>query len=305
MRTAGQPPSAHRSRTRGAAGLVLLALGVGWLVSLTGAEDASEENLRNAMLGCALLATGLITLAPLLAVPVIRLTGRLTGRFGITGHLARENALRDPRRTAATAATLMISTALVAGLAVVGHSTGQALDRQAAAGLGADHVISTRSTMTGIDPAAVRRVADTAGVRTASAVTDSTLFTGRGVREISGIDPDTVNAVMKLDFVSGSAKEIGPGRIALSSTLAREHGLTTGGRLGARVGRNQEPAQYTVVGVYKDNPVARDVLGDRTDVAKNSFLPDSVQRVLVRVDGGADSKTSRDSCAPPWATARC
>src|SRR5262249_2765575 len=139
LRTADQPPSAGRSRIRGVTGLALLVLGAGLLVSLTGAKDASEENLQSAMLGCALLVAALIVLAPLLAGPVIRLSGRLTGRFGVTGRLARENALRDPRRTAATAATLMISTALVAGLAVLGNSTAEALDRQAAAGLGADH----------------------------------------------------------------------------------------------------------------------------------------------------------------------
>ncbi|MFG3495807.1 ABC transporter permease [Streptomyces sp. NPDC047928] len=295
LRTAGQPASAARTRTRGVVGLALLVLGAGLLISLSGAaKDASEENLRDAMLACGLLVTALIVLAPLLAVPVIRLTGRLTGRFGITGRLARENALRDPRRTAATAATLLISTALVAGLAVIGNSTGQALDRQAAAGLGADYVISSRSTMAGIDPAAVRQVAGTAGVRTASAVTDSTLFTGGGVREIAGVDPDTVNAVMKLDFVSGSARDLGPGRIAVSSTLAREHGVTTGGRLDASIGRQREPTGYTVVGVYRDNPVARDALGARTEVARNSLLPGSVQRVLVRTDDGAVSQSVED-----------
>ncbi|GGV74815.1 ABC transporter [Streptomyces gelaticus] len=285
MRTAEQPPVATRFRLRGAVGLGLLVLGVGWLVALSGAKDASEENLRNAMAGCALLVAALIVLAPLLAVPVIRLTGRLTGGFGITGRLARENALRDPRRTAATAATLLISTALVTGLAVIGHSTGQALDRQAAAGLGADYVISTRSTMTGIDPSAVRRVADTAGVRTANAVTDSTMFTGGGVRQISGVDPATVNDTMKLDFVSGSAENLAPGRIAISSTLARELAVTTGDVLDIGLGRSERFTEYTVVGVYKDNPIARDALATRTEVARNSLLPGSVQRVLVRADG--------------------
>ncbi|MCZ0972762.1 ABC transporter permease [Streptomyces albulus] len=79
----------------------LLALGGGLLVSLTGAKDASVENLQSALLGCGLLAVSMIVLAPLLAAPVIRLTGRLTGRFGVVGRLARENALRDrgaPRR---------------------------------------------------------------------------------------------------------------------------------------------------------------------------------------------------------------
>ncbi|GGM80818.1 ABC transporter [Longimycelium tulufanense] len=294
MRSAEQPPSATRSRIRATMGLGLAVLGAGLLVSLTGAKDASVANLQSAMLGCAALVVAMIMLAPLLATPVIRLTGRLTDRFGITGHLARENALRDPRRTAATASALMISTALVAGLAVIGNSTGQALDRQAAAGLGADYVISTRDITSGIDPAALPRVADTSGVRTATAVADSVLLTGGHVRQISGIDPDTVNAAMKLDFVSGSLTDLGPGRIAVSSTLAREHGLSAGGQLNARMGRNQDFKQYTVVGVYKDNPIAHDALGARTEVQQNSFKPGSVQRILVRTDSSAVSKTTED-----------
>ncbi|MFB6617646.1 ABC transporter permease [Streptomyces sp. NPDC085524] len=290
MRSAGQPPTAARSRIRGAVGLVLLLLGAGLLVSVTGAKDASVENLQDAMAACGVLVAALIVLAPLLAGPVIRLTGRLTGRFGVVGHLARENALRDPRRTAATAATLMISTALVAGLAVIGNSTGRALDRQAAEGLGADYVIGTGSPTAGIDPAAVRRVGGTSGVRTAAAVADSTLFAGGHVREISGVDPAGLDGVLKLDFTSGSAKDLGPGRIAVSATVAKEHGLSAGGHLNARMGRAQEFRQYAVVGVYRDNPVARDVLGARSEVQENGYLPGSVQRVLVRVGSGAVSE---------------
>ncbi|MGW5861668.1 ABC transporter permease [Streptomyces sp. NPDC055239] len=291
MRVAEQPPTAARSRWRGGVGLALLVPGAGLLVSLTGAEDASEENLRSAMLGCAILVIAMIVLAPLLAAPVIRLAGRLTERFGVIGLLARENALRDPRRTAATAATLMISTALVAGLAIIGNSTGQALDRQTAAGLGADYVIGTRTPTTGIDKAAVRRVADTSGVRSAAPVSDSTLFVGGHVQEISGVDPQVVGATMKLDFVSGSLDRLGPGRIALSSTLAREQGVGVGGKLTASMGRDQKVGQYTVVGVYRDNPTAHDALGARSEVQRNSFKPGSVQRILVRTDGGASART--------------
>jgi putative ABC transport system permease protein len=293
MRSAEQPPSPGRSRVRAAVGVVLLAVGAGLLVSLTGAKDASVENLQSALLGCAVLAAGLIVLAPLLAVPVIRLTGMLTGRFGVVGQLARENALRDPRRTAATASSLMISTALVAGLAVIGNSTGQALDRQAAAGLGADYVISTRSSMAGIDPAAVPRAAGVPGVRTAAVVADSTLITGGSVRSISGVDPETVGAVMKLDFVSGSAKDLGPGRIAVSSTVAREQGLSAGGRLRARMGSGQEFKEYAVVGVFRDNPVAQDVLGARSEVQEHSHLPGSAQRILVRTGDGVSGATEK------------
>ncbi|WP_395292477.1 ABC transporter permease [Kitasatospora hibisci] len=293
LRAAQQPPPG-RPRVRAAAGLALLALAAGVLIPLTRAKDASEENLRTAMLGCGALVVALVVLAPLLAVPAIRLGGRPTRRSGVTGHLARENALRDPRRTAATAATLLISTALVTGLAVIGNSTGQALDRQAAAGLGADYVVSTGSTTTGIDPAAVQRVADTPGVRTASAVTDSTVVVGGRVRDLSGIAPDALGDVMKLDFLSGSAKELGFGRIAVSATLARENGVNTGGRIKARMGRSQEFATYTVVGVYRDNPTARDVLGARGEVQQHAFLSGSVQRILVRTDAGVPSRGAED-----------
>ncbi|MGW3326721.1 ABC transporter permease [Streptomyces virginiae] len=289
MRAAEQPPTVAASRVRGAAGALLLALGAGLLLSLAGVKDASEENLRSAMFGCALLVVAVIVLAPLLAVPVLRLTGRLTGRLGITAHLAHRNALRDPRRTAATASALMISTALVAGLSVIGHSTGQALDRRAATGLGADYVISTHTSSAGIDPAAVQRLSATPGVRTATGVCDSTLFIGGGVRQISGVDPAAALSVMKLDFLSGSLKDLGPGRIALSRTLARENGVSAGDRIDARIGGpGTNPTPYTVVGVYEDNPTAQDALGARAEVQEKALAPGSVQRVLVRADSASD-----------------
>ncbi|MGW5528001.1 ABC transporter permease [Streptomyces xanthochromogenes] len=292
LRSAEQPPTPAASRARGIVGLVLLLAGAGLLVSLTGAKDASEANLQNAMSGCALLVAAMIALAPLLAGPVIRLGGRLPGRLGVGGRLARENALRDPRRTAATASVLMVSTALVAGLAVIGNSTGQALDRQAADGLSADYVIEARTSMAALDPAAPKRVADVPGVRTAAAVADSTLFTGGSVRSISGVDPATLHQVMKLDFTSGSADRIGPGRIAVSDTVAREQGLRTGSAVKARIGPGQDFKDYTVVGVYRDNPLAQDVLGARAEVQHDSFRPGTVQRLLVRTDGAVSEATA-------------
>lgn len=289
MRTAEQPPSATLSRIRGAVGLAMVVLGVGLLLSLSDATSATDDNLRTAMFGCGILVTGLIVLAPLLAGPVIRLIGRLTTRFGVVGDLARENTLRDPRRTAATAVALMISTALVSGLAVINQSTSEALDSQAAAGLSADYVISTRNTTTAIDPAAVQRVADVPGVRTASAVADSTLSAGPLVKTVSGVDPKTVDDVLKLHFLSGSVKGLGPGKLAVSHSFARDHHVTTGEQIKVSIGPGDRDEPYTVVGVYQDNPTAQDVLGYRADVQIHGYLRDSVQRILVRTTDGTVS----------------
>ncbi|GAA3373380.1 ABC transporter permease [Streptomyces racemochromogenes] len=288
MRTAEQPPSATLSRIRGAAGAAVVLLGAGLLFSLGGAKDASDENLRTALFGCGVLVTGLILLAPLLAGPVVRLIGRVTGRFGVAGGLARDNALRDPRRTAATAVALMISTALVTGLSVIEHSSARALDSQAAAGLRADYVIGTRDATTAVDAAAVRRIAAVPGVSTASAVADSGISVGAGAGQVSGVDPKSVEAVMRLRFTSGSAEDLGPGRIAVSASFARDNRIGTGNRVRAAVGPGageDRDRPYTVVGVYQDNPTARDVLADRADVQRYGYLRDSVQRVLVAGSG--------------------
>ncbi|MFD0355373.1 ABC transporter permease [Streptomyces sp. NPDC127110] len=288
MRTAEQPPSAALSRIRGAVGAAVVLLGAGLLLSLGGAKDASDENLRTAMLGCGVLVTGLILLAPLLAGPVVRLIGRVTGRFGVAGGLARDNALRDPRRTAATAVALMISTALVTGLAVIEHSSSRALDSQAAAGLRADYVIGTRDTTTAVDAAAVRRIAAVPGVSTASAVADSGISVGARAGQVSGVDPKSVEAVMRLRFTSGSAKDLGPGRIAVSASFARDNRIGTGDQVRAAIGPGageDRDRPYTVVGVYQDNPTAQDVLADRADVQRHGYLRDSVQRVLVAGSG--------------------
>ncbi|MFI9209500.1 ABC transporter permease [Streptomyces sp. NPDC053253] len=292
MRTAEQPPSAAVSRVRGTVGPIMVVLGAGLLFTLSDATSATDADLQTAMFGCGILMAGLIVLAPLLAVPVIRLLGRLTTRFGVVGELARDNTLRDPRRTAATAVALMISTALVSGLAVIDRSTSEALDSQAAAGLSADYVISTRNTTTAVDSAAVRRVADVPGVRTASATADSTISAGPLVKAISGVDPRTVDDVMALRFLSGSAKALGPGKVAVSRSFALDHHVTTGGRIEASIGpgAGDRDEPYTVVGVYEDNPTAQDVLGYRADVQHHAYLRDSVQRILVRTTDGTVSR---------------
>ncbi|MFH9424614.1 FtsX-like permease family protein [Streptomyces sp. NPDC017529] len=290
MRTSHQPPPAARSRLRAIAGLLLSFGGAALLISLSAAQDASDENLQNAMLGAALLGTGLLLLAPTLAGPTIRAAGRLTTRTGVTGRLARDNALHDPRRTAATASALFVSTALVAALATIGHSSAQALDRQAADGLTADYLISTEQTA-GIDPATIQRIARTPGVRTASAIADSPLPIGK-VLNVTGVDPATLTSVLKLDFVTGSLTGLKPGSIAVSETTARTNGLKTGSKTTTAPGPDRaNPTSYTVIGVYRDNPTAPDAIGDRSEIQHLNKNTEYFQRVLVSANTNGLSKT--------------
>ncbi|MFD8821102.1 ABC transporter permease [Streptomyces sp. NPDC059605] len=284
LRAVHRPPSATASRYRAVAGGLLAFGGVALLISLSGAEDASDENLQNAVFGAFGLIVGLLMLAPILAVPMIRAGGKLTTRFGVAGRLSRENALRDPRRTAATASAVVVSTALVAGLATIAHSSARALDRQAAAGLTADHLI-TADQMTGIDRATARRIADTPGVRTASAIADGQILLGGDNLSVTGVDPAGLDNVMKLDFVSGSLKGLKAGAIAVSETTAREHHLKAGSQADTTPGFGRDDIRtYTVIGVYRDNPTAGPAIGDRAEIQHLDENSQYFTRVLVATD---------------------
>lgn len=290
LRAVHQLPSATASRHRAVAGGLLTFGGAALLISLSGAEDASDENLQNAVFGAFGLIVGLLMLAPILAVPMIRAGGKLTTRFGAAGRLSRENALRDPRRTAATASAVIVSTALVAGLATIAHSSAQALDRQAAAGLTADHLI-TADQMTGIDQATARKIADTPGVRTASAIADGQILLGGDNLSVTGVEPAGLDNVMKLDFVSGSLKGLKAGAIAVSETTAREHHLKAGSRAKTTPGFGRDDIRtYTVIGVYRDNPTAGPAIGDRAEIQHLDEHSQYFTRVLVAADKNGISK---------------
>ena len=87
---------------------------------------------------------GAILLGPLLAGVVIRVLGVwMPAAYGSVGTMAQRNALRNPRRTGATAAALMIGLSLVSGMAVVGSSLVTSATSEMDRSVGADYIITT------------------------------------------------------------------------------------------------------------------------------------------------------------------
>lgn len=89
-------------RRRTLLGSAIAALGaVALLLGVTSSSAGSGASLVG--LGTLALIAGAIALSPVLARPFVRGVGAVLPRiWGTTGQLARENALRNPRRTAAT-----------------------------------------------------------------------------------------------------------------------------------------------------------------------------------------------------------
>ncbi|MFF8838404.1 ABC transporter permease [Streptomyces sp. NPDC015130] len=143
LRDAGTPADGKAGRVRGALGLALTAAGAAALWAATRAEEAGPGSLWLG-LGVVLTLLGFIVIGPLLAGGVVRALGVVVLRvFGPVGRMAERNALRNPRRTGATGAALMIGLALVACLSVVGSSMVASATDELDRSVGADFIVQS------------------------------------------------------------------------------------------------------------------------------------------------------------------
>lgn len=116
-----------------------LRIGLAGLMIAGGAAllfwSMSAHSLPTMIVGGFVSFFGVLLLGPVLVPACVRVAGLLTGRvFGVPGRLAASNAVRNPRRTAATAASLLVGTTLmtgmVTGIATVSGSVDQEMDAE-------------------------------------------------------------------------------------------------------------------------------------------------------------------------------
>ena len=116
--------------------------------------------------------------------------------------LARENARRNPRRTAATASALMIGLALVAAGGVLGSSLVKSANAIIDRSVGADFIVTTKNFAP--IPATVAK--DMQAVDGVDAVTEFRAGQAKiagSVTSLQGVTADTVDRTLQLDMVRG------------------------------------------------------------------------------------------------------
>ncbi|HEY8545094.1 MAG TPA: ABC transporter permease, partial [Acidimicrobiales bacterium] len=138
------------SRARLVAGAAVTAAGVG--LTVFGATSAGSLSLTG--LGSLALLVGLVMLGPVVARPAGAVLGAPLARFrGISGQLARGNAMRNPKRTAGTASALMVGVAVVAMFTVIAASLKAYIDETVDAAFAGDLVmVSDNFSTVGMSP---------------------------------------------------------------------------------------------------------------------------------------------------------
>ncbi|WP_225828955.1 ABC transporter permease [Streptomyces naphthomycinicus] len=217
---------------RAIVGAVVGAVGAAALAGCAAAtRTAQAASLLGAGVALTLIAT--VVAGPLLVRPVIRVLGGVfPALFGPVGRMSQRNALRNPRRTGATAAALMVGLALVGGMSVASASMSASFDRQIDRTLGADFVVQN-ANFTPFTRQIADRVGATPGVGlvvpqrlTPVAVR---LPDGRRVTTIAAGYGDRLDDVAHLTYArGGSAAGLADGRLALDADYAEDHGVRVG-----------------------------------------------------------------------------
>ncbi|MFD7667351.1 ABC transporter permease [Streptomyces sp. NPDC059788] len=296
LNTVDAAPKLRGLVVRNTIGAVITGLGVAIMLYVSTQKTA--EDMMTPMAGSALTLVGVIVLAPLLSRPLVSLAGKVTTRvFGISGKLAKENALRNPRRTAATASALMIGLTLITGMTVVGVSGQRASDEMAAQGLTADYQVGTANFL-GLDPELTKKAAKLPGVQAAVPLRSAAFETngGDGYGSISGTDLAHLDKVADLTFVSGSLDAVRDGGVAVSRSRAEKLHWKTGEthEVGFFTGtEKKEKARLKVAGVYEDNATIGDLFGS-TALVDPHVKPLKDEKVLIKTANGPDAGLEKE-----------
>ncbi|WP_336085924.1 ABC transporter permease [Nocardia sp. SSK8] len=276
-------------RVRTAFGAVLAVAG-GVLVYV-GAQGTGKPAAATVGIGALALILAVLLAAPALARPMVLVLGVLTRPFGAIGQMARNNAVRNPRRTAATAFALTLGLMLVSAIGILGASAKTSVGVLIDKGVKAEYVLAGPQ-MIGAPIGAVDAVRDQVpGISDVTGIR----FVGFKVDgdQLGATSPDgPLDPVMDIDMISGSSTPAENG-ILVGATEAEDRGWKQGDTIEITSLDNKKLA-LTVGGIFADNALLGPMVVDPG--VYEQLMPPSLRTnifVLVKAEPGADLAAMR------------
>jgi putative ABC transport system permease protein len=255
LREVAVPAGRGPSRKVTVAGALLAVLGIGLMA--VGLFGSLTTNAALSFTGAGAAATflGVALVSPWLVRPLASLIGRPIERLtGITGRLARENSVRQPGRTAVTAAALMIGVALVTFASIFAAGAQKTIAKAVDDNLEAAFVVQNVDGFSPFSANVLRTIDRVPGVSDVSAVRFSQAEV-RGVdgrTPVSGIDPRTLRGLYSVSEGAGALATLRTGQVLLSKGFAEDNKLERGDTLALStpIGRR---LSLPVHGIVDDN----------------------------------------------------
>ena len=195
----------------------------------------SARGGSNWYLGLGVLATfsAVLTAGPLLARPVSLAIGSPIATFrGITGVMARQNSVRNPKRTARTAAPVLIGVALVTAFTAFAASVRTQVRDAIGEQFRGDYAVSApQQGFGGLPMSLADDIAATSGVTQATGIGFSALVIDGESRFVAVIDPTTATGLIDYAMVEGRQEDLDAQGILVRTTRADAEGWSVGDRV--------------------------------------------------------------------------
>ena len=293
--------TSHTSRGRLVIGTVITVLGVGLVLGGVVAKRAAPIGF-----GAALSVIGTVILGPVVARPMAAIVGSPPARFrGVAGVLARQNAMRNPRRTAGTAAALMVGVAVVAFFTVLGASLQATTTDQISRSFVGDLAIATKGFGGGgLSPELSKQVNNLSEVDVAAALRGTEAQVNGDNQFLIATNPVALQRVLAIDVVSGSLRDLGVNKVAVSDTKAKSAGLEVGDSVNM-VFPETGSQRFTVGAVFKKNDVLSSYV-ITTEANDANVVRPRDQQIFVKFRSGVPferGRTAVEAVAKPYPNA--
>lgn len=278
-------------RRRAVIGIVLG--GAGLALTVGPAAGWWTESLTLIGVGAAVTLIGVVALGPLVARRIAGVVGRPIARWrGITGALARENAVRNPRRTAGTATALMVGIGVVTLFMVFGASLDASVADTVARSIHADVIVESQGfSGSGLSATMAPQLARIPGVAHAVSLGDGEVSIGGKEQEIDFGEPRQVPYVLDVGVARGTIAGLHDDEIALSTKYATDHHLGMGSTVPMRFVDGTR-STFTVAGLYRNDDFADAVIMPTAAYAPHTTRA-VIDFVMIKAAPGADTTALR------------
>ncbi|MFD4526309.1 ABC transporter permease [Streptomyces sp. NPDC058470] len=267
-----------------------LFAGAGIAVVLYATTMSGSDGQAPMGLGAVLLILGVFILTPLLSRPLIAAASPALRIFGVSGKLARQNSVRNPRRTAATASALMIGLTLITGMTVMAGSLQKSIDKMASSAIKADYVVSMANGRP-LSPDVEKTLAGLDGVTDTSALRNSPSRIDQKSEYLTGVNGASIAKLTELTLDEGSFK-VGGTQVVVDDRTAESHGWKAGSKFTVSY-EDGSKQQLTVAGVYQGNEMISGIMLDNSTLTPHTTDAFDMQVMLKTASGASDATKNR------------
>lgn len=287
-------PSRRRRLLNAVLAVLLGVVGMAMIVAglFGGAEGGAAAGLMG--IGAVLFVVAVSLFSPVLVRPLAALAGMPMERLRrLTGRLARENAQRNPGRTAITAAALMIGLALVAFVTIFAAGIKSSISKGVDDAFRGDLVIQNDDGFSPIPPGAARAAARAEGVELVATLrgVEAELLGDGSKEQVSALSPNA-GEVFDLEWEQGGPRllaGLGDGEAAVKESFASAHGLEVGDRFRLLSQSGARPG-FRIAGIYgTDIETVGGVIVNEAVMAREFGQTQDVMD-FVRLAPGADPR---------------